>query len=175
MLVGIISDTHDNLRHLDKAVSIFNQRKIGMLLHCGDWNMPFTLAMYSFLNCPVKGVLGNGDADIQQFLWQKEVKFKDVDAEISSRFLDITLGGKRFAVFHGNMDNLNNLILESGLYDVFCCGHTHKPKIERVNKTLIINPGSLVGVYLPESRQDRVTVALYDTEKDEAEIIDLEI
>ena len=31
MLIGIIGDTHDNLRHLDKAMQYFNKQKIAYL------------------------------------------------------------------------------------------------------------------------------------------------
>lgn len=172
MKIGIIADTHDNLRHLDKAIQYFNQEKIGMLLHCGDWIMPFTLEMYEQFNCPIRGVLGNGDPDIQKFQYQLQNKFQDLDLELSERFLDLTLAGKRIAVFHGNDENLIKAIIESGLYDVFCYGHTHQAKIERKNKTLVINPGSLLGVFLPDKNAP-ITAAIYDTEADKAEIVNL--
>jgi len=174
MLLGIISDVHDNLRHLDKAITVFNKRKIDLLLHCGDWNSPFTLEMYSFLKCPIKSVLGNGDPDIQKFEYQLQNKFKDLDLELNERFLDLKVDGKRIAVFHGNDADLINTVIESQLFDVFCHGHDHCPKIEKVKKTLIIDPGSLVGVYLPKERIAPITVATYDTQSDQAEIIEIE-
>lgn len=174
MLIGIIADVHDNLRTLDKAIQFFNRLKIELLLHCGDWDMPFTLRMYSELNCPTKGVLGNGDPDIEKFLYQLKYKFPEIKVEIKFRFLDLVLDKKRIAVIHGDDDDLNNALIESQLYDVLCLGHNHKAKIERHNKTLVINPGSFVGVYLPETKHDLISVAIYDTQTDKAELIDLE-
>lgn len=174
MLIGIISDVHDNLRTLDKAIQYFNKSKIELLLHCGDWDMPFTLRMYEELNCPIKGVTGNGDPDIEKFLYALRYKLPNLRAEIKFRFLDLNLDGKRVAVIHGDDDDLNNALIESQLFDVLCLGHTHKAKIERHQKTLVINPGSFVGVYLPETKTDLISVALYDTETDKAELIDLE-
>lgn len=40
MLVGIITDTHDNLAGIQKAIQIFKEQKIEMLIHCGDWVSP---------------------------------------------------------------------------------------------------------------------------------------
>ena len=56
------------------------------------------------------------------------------------------------------------------MFSVF--GHDHKAHTERVGKTLIINPGSLVGVYLP-NKQAPITFALYDTQTDQAELVKL--
>ncbi|MEK9180717.1 MAG: YfcE family phosphodiesterase [Patescibacteria group bacterium] len=172
MKIGIIADTHDNLRHLDKAIQYFNREKIGLLLHCGDWIMPFTMEMFKELKCPIKGVLGNGDPDIQKFQYQLQNKFQDLDLELSEIFLDLTVEGKRIAVFHGNDEHLIKAIVESRLYEVFCHGHTHQAKIEKRQKTLIINPGSLVGVHLPDKAAP-ITVAIYDTAIDKAEIVSL--
>lgn len=172
MLVGIISDVHDNLRHLNKAIRYFNDKHIDILLHCGDWDMPFTIEIYKELKCPIKGVLGNGDPDIEKFQYQLQNKFKDLDLELSERFLDLTLDNKRIGVFHGNDKNLIKVIIESQLFDLFCHGHTHKPKIEKINKTLVVNPGSLVGVYLPDKNAP-VTVAIYDSKSNNAETISL--
>ncbi len=173
MLIGIISDVHNNLRHLHKAIKIFNKKKIELLLHCGDWASPFTLQMYEFLNCPIKGVTGNADPDIQKFLYQLQNKFQNLELELSERFLDLTIEGKRIAVFHGNDKNLIEVIKESQLFDVFCVGHDHHSKIEKVGKTLVVNPGSLVGVFLPKAMWAPLTVATYDTELDKAEIVEI--
>jgi len=132
------------------------------------------MEMYKELRCPIKGVMGNGDADIEKFRYQLQNKFQDLDLELNEIFLDLTLDGKRIAVFHGNDENLNRVVVESQIFDVFCLGHTHQAKIERINKTLVINPGSLVGVYLPD-KNSPVTVAIYDTESDKAEIESLDV
>ena len=102
MLIGIISDVHDNLRHLDKAIQYFNKQNIDILLHAGDWSAPFTLEMYKQLKCPVKGVLGNADPDIEKFKYQLQNLFQGLELELSERFLDLKLDNKRIAVFHGN-------------------------------------------------------------------------
>jgi len=43
MKIGIISDTHDNLPQIKKAVEIFNREKVELVLHAGlhllFWNL----------------------------------------------------------------------------------------------------------------------------------------
>jgi len=36
MLIGILSDSHDNFPGLMEAVEIFKRRKVEMILHAGD-------------------------------------------------------------------------------------------------------------------------------------------
>jgi len=63
MKIGIISDTHDNLLQIKKAVDIFNQEKVDLVLHAGDFVSPFTALEFKNLNCSLKGVFGNNDGD----------------------------------------------------------------------------------------------------------------
>ena len=41
MLVGILSDTHDRLTTLEKALAEFKRRKVDAVIHCGDLVAPF--------------------------------------------------------------------------------------------------------------------------------------
>ena len=43
MKIAIISDTHDNLANLKKAVDWIKKQKIGTIIHCGDIFKPETL------------------------------------------------------------------------------------------------------------------------------------
>lgn len=173
MLIGITADSHSNGRPILRSVEEFNAREVDLVLHCGDWDMPFTLMWYADLSCPLKGVLGNGDGGLTRFLWAVQQQSLAIDLELDPHFLDLKLDGKRIGVCHGDSTPLLDFLLESQQFDVVCSGHTHRPKIERIGKTLHINPGSLVGVLLPESRTYPYTVAIYDTQYDHAEIVEL--
>lgn len=175
MKIGIISDVHDNLRTLSRIIEYLNKEKVELVIHCGDWDMPFTLKTMAQINCPVRAVLGNGDPDIQKFKYQmqNEEMLKNLDLDLKFRFQDFEVEGKRIAVFHGDDKDLNNMIIESQLYDVFCLGHTHQPEIKREGKTLVINPGSLVG-YFAETGVRPITFAMYNSETDKAQIMDFE-
>ncbi|MFO0703800.1 MAG: metallophosphoesterase [Patescibacteria group bacterium] len=171
MLIGITSDTHTNGRAMLKSVEYFNSRNVSLVIHGGDWDMPFSLRFYKELKCPMKSVLGNGDPDICKFWWINEKQNINLDIQFDARFLDFVEDGKRIAVFHGDSEPLLNLLKECQLYDLVVYGHNHIAKIEKVGKTLFVNPGSLVGVHLPQFPQNPYTVAVYDTTTGEAEIV----
>ena len=40
MNLGIISDTHDDLLSLKRAIKIFNERKVSHVIHAGDYVFP---------------------------------------------------------------------------------------------------------------------------------------
>jgi len=134
--------------------------------------MPSTLLWYSELRCPIKGVLGNADQNITRFLWAIQQEKFTLDIELDPHFLDLTLENKRIGICHGDSRPLLKFLIDCQQFDVVCFGHNHLPSIQRVGKTLLINPGSLVGVRLPESRVYPYTIAIYDTVSDSAEIIE---
>ncbi|MBE0515774.1 MAG: metallophosphoesterase family protein [Methanophagales archaeon] len=59
MKVGIVADTHDNLDAIRRAVEIFNDEGIELLIHAGDFVAPFTEQSFRMLNAPLVGIFGN--------------------------------------------------------------------------------------------------------------------
>ena len=54
MRIGIISDTHDNVPMVQRAVEIFNAEAVDLVLHEGDYVSPFAVKPLSGLTvCPV--------------------------------------------------------------------------------------------------------------------------
>ena len=52
MLIGAISDTHDNLPQIEKAVQILNEQKVGLVLHAGDYVAGFVIPQLAKLKLP---------------------------------------------------------------------------------------------------------------------------
>ena len=71
MKLGIISDSHDQVENIKKAVEIINKEKVDFVYHCGDLCSPFVLHLLAELNCPVKIVFGNNDADVFKHIMMK--------------------------------------------------------------------------------------------------------
>jgi len=69
---------------------------------------------------------------------------------------------------HGTETELLDAIINSGYFDAVIHGHSHYKSIERKGKTLAVNPGEVCG-YLT----GKCTLALLDTAKREAKIIEL--
>ena len=49
MKLGIITDTHDNKPAIVKAISIFNDRQVDLVVHAGDMIAPFSAALFAEL------------------------------------------------------------------------------------------------------------------------------
>jgi putative phosphoesterase len=166
MLIGIISDTHDNLPLIEKAVQFLNEQKVGLVLHAGDYVAGFVVPKLKALNCKLIGVFGNNDGDHE--LLKK--RFSETsNCTIHDRFAAVTVDGTyRVALLHGEEIELLNALADSGYFDAIVHGHSHMKGIQRRGKTLMVNPGEVCG-YLT----GKPTVALLDTVKNEAEIIEL--
>lgn len=166
MLIGIISDTHDNLPLIEKAVQTLNEQKVGLVLHAGDYVAGFAVPKFKALNCKLIGVFGNNDGDHE--LLKK--RFSETsNCTIHDRFAAVTVDGTyRVALLHGDEIELLNALADSGYFDTIVHGHSHMKGIHRRGKTLMVNPGEVCG-YLT----GKPTIALLDTVKHEAEIIEL--
>lgn len=61
MKIGLISDTHDNIENILKAVTAFKDENVDVVLHAGDYVFPKSVE--SFAGVKLIGVLGNNDTD----------------------------------------------------------------------------------------------------------------
>ncbi len=165
MLIGLISDTHDNLAQIEKAVTQLNAAQVELVLHAGDYCAPFTLAKLKNLNCKLIGVFGNNDGDHE--LLKKRFK-ETTNCEIHDRFAQIDINGYKIALLHGDEPELLFALIGSQGFNAVVHGHSHNYVVEQRGKTLIINPGELCGYLTGKS-----TFALLDTEKNEAKIVEI--
>ncbi len=161
MLIGIISDTHDRLNTVKSACSVFKERDITTLLHAGDFIAPFVVPL--FKDFKMYGTFGNNDGEKKGLL----TKFSDIKATVTEYFCEVYLDSLTIAVTHGHILSLYNLLVNSKFYDLVITGHTHEPEIRESNP-IVINPGECCG-YLT----DIATIAVFDTEKREGEIIEV--
>lgn len=162
--IGIISDTHDNLPLVDKAVKRLNQEEVDLVLHAGDYVAPFTVLRFKQLKARLIGVFGNNDGD-HEYL---KKRFADVqEAEIRGNFAEVIIDGLKIALLHDEGELFHSLV-NGQCYDVVVHGHTHEARVYKKGKTIVINPGEVCG-YLSK----RSTMALLDTETQEARLIEL--
>jgi hypothetical protein len=165
MLIGLISDTHDNLPAVERAVKLLNESKVTLVLHAGDFVAPFVIPKFNQLNCRLIGVFGNNDGDHD--LLRK--RFGETsNCEVRGRFAEVIAEGFKIALLHGDEVELLNSLIGCNCYDAIVHGHAHTTGVQVKGKTLVINPGEVCG-YLT----DKSTLALLDTEKREARIIDI--
>lgn len=62
MKIGLISDTHDNIQNIRRAVRKFNDKHVDLVIHAGDIVSPN--AVESLADVKLVGVLGNNDKDV---------------------------------------------------------------------------------------------------------------
>ncbi|MEM0317536.1 MAG: metallophosphoesterase [Candidatus Nezhaarchaeales archaeon] len=160
----MMSDTHDNLSAIVKAVRAFNSYKVGLVLHAGDYVAPFTFKAYAELGCKLIGVYGNVDGD-RSLLRER---FSSLGFKVESEFEEIEVEGIKIALLHGVHPQIVEALALSGKYDVVVHGHTHLRRVQRIGRALVVNPGEACG-YL----YDVKSVALLDTATLKVEFIDL--
>jgi len=168
MKLGVISDSHDNINIIKKAVNILNKENIDFLIHCGDIVSPFISTVFEGLNKKIKngnfyGVFGNNDGDLLYLI----KRFEKI-CKLSSNEAILELGGKKIYVSHGPDPLVIKSLAKSGEFDIIATGHTHDHKIETINNTLVINPGELCG-YLTE----KATFVIVDLETMDARLIEI--
>ncbi len=120
-VVGVISDTHGLIR----PQALRRLQGSDLIVHCGDVGAPEVLQALRSL-APVHAVRGNNDRGS----WAQALPHNAV----------IELGKQMLYVIH----DLAELDLEpsaAGIAAVLS-GHSHKPRIERRDGVLFLNPGS---------------------------------
>lgn len=160
-MIGIMSDSHDNLDAIKQAVRLFKEIKCNFVIHAGDFVAPFAAKELEGLSCHVKAVFGNCDGE-KKGLRKTFQRFGEIKkAPFIFNHSDIN-----FLVTHEHFSI--DCYLASGHYDVLIFGHTHKPEIRMEKKTLLINPGETGGWVSGKS-----TITLLDPKTLKAEIITL--
>lgn len=157
MKIGLISDTHDNLPKIEKAVGVFNRKKVSLVLHAGDYVAPFSVLPFKKLNCDYLGVFGNNDGEREGLISISEGRIREGP-------IDLERDSKRIIVVH----DLNKLDLKNKIYDFVIYGHIHKPEIMRKSTHLFINPGECSGWLTKRS-----TIAILDLSNLSVEILKL--
>jgi putative phosphoesterase len=165
VLIGVISDTHDNLPMVEKAVKRLNAEKVALVLHAGDYVSPFVIPKFKALNAKLIGVFGNNDGD-HEFL---KKRFSECEnCQVRGRFAEVNADGFKIALLHGDETELLEALVNCGGFDAVVHGHSHAIGAVKKGETLVVNPGEVCGYLSGKS-----TMALLDTVKREARIIEL--
>jgi uncharacterized protein len=162
MQVAIISDIHDNLANLTKALKDAQKRGVSEIICCGDITNRETLAyLANAFAGPIHLVRGNmelyeeGDArplnNINYFGFTGRIR----------------LGEKEVGLCHE--PKYFDDVLALGSCDIIFYGHTHKPGETNFTRpgdpVRVVNPGNVAGVFFSP------TFAVWDTETDEIKLV----
>jgi putative phosphoesterase len=160
MLLGILSDTHDEMRRTQAAVQLLRAQGAAALVHCGDLASPPIVVACAVL--PFWFVLGNHDADNVPALQQAAV---ETGATCLGWAGTVEFDGRLIAVAHGHMSYDLRRVLKLRPHYLLS-GHSHIPSDRQEGTVRRINPGAL-------HEADQFTVALLDLRRDEVQFLTL--
>ncbi|MEK6885421.1 MAG: YfcE family phosphodiesterase [Nanoarchaeota archaeon] len=155
MKIGIISDSHDNIDNLNKALEFFVKEKVKEIIHCGDLCGPFIIRELSKLDGVKIHVIEGNTCDeytTLKFASETGVNFYGPHAEIE-------IDKKKVMIVHYPI--IAEGLALSGKYAAVFYGHSHLFKVEKKNKTWLVNPGSVYG------NKEKPSCIIWDTAKDE--------
>jgi putative phosphoesterase len=141
MLLAVMSDTHDHIWNLRKAIGITKEREAEVIVHCGDFVAPFMLKELREAHIPVHGVFGNNDGD--QYLLTKMSLTEPSNIHLYGLIGELTLDDFNVAFTHYR--SVAEGLAASGQFDLVCFGHSHEAFLERGKKTDLLNPGEVMG------------------------------
>lgn len=160
MIIGVTGDTHNNLKNIKTICSIFNENATDLVIHTGDISLAKSLLAFKDLKCPLIVVLGNNDIGERESLEEAAANF---NCKIFEEPFSIDLDNRRFAILH-HPDLINKEMISSK--DFIIHGHTHRYRLEKINKCIIFNPGECAG-FLKNKNQ----VGLINFEEPEPRVI----
>ena len=161
MLIGVLSDTHDRTEAMAAGVKLLQEKNAEHFIHCGDVGSVRVLDFLAGL--PSAFVWGNTDWDRAGLARYGET----IGVRCYGAFGELTLGGKEFALLHGDDTKLKQKVLADQKHDFLLQGHSHLREDRKVGRVRVVNPGAL-------HRANPKTLAMIDTERDAVTFFDVE-
>ena len=147
MKIGIISDTVDDITNTNKAIDIFEENKVEVVIHAGDMISPPVINEFKRLTengVKFFGIFGNNDGEKDGL----KNAFEFIGGKLLGDIGKIEIDRLKFCIYHGQDIKKKRKMIDSGKFDVFIYGHSHTryPKEEEAvavnNHTIVLNPGS---------------------------------
>lgn len=168
-----MSDTHDYIPNVRRAIRIFLGHNVEHIIHLGDIISPFIPRIMkeelSDSDLMVTAVLGNNDGDV--YLLSK--LFNEYKWRLLPGPSILEIDGRKIFLMHGfnGIDFTEKLaysLVKILDIDILLYGHTHRVKKEYVDQKLLLNPGETCGYLTGKS-----SIALLDTSDLSIKIIEL--
>jgi putative phosphoesterase len=138
MRVGVVSDTHNHLANVARIVEILNAAHVERVVHTGDITQAKTLHALAGLEAPLVGVYGNNDLERDSL----ESACSDRGFHFEDPPLELVWHERRILVAHDPLELVPGTLRGS---DVLLHGHDHRHRSERLDGTLVFNPGECAG------------------------------
>lgn len=139
MKIGIVSDTHNNLKNVNRIVELFNGSAVDRVIHTGDITQAKTLEVFAHLEMPMYGVYGNNDAGERDSL---EAAVAAFGFQFREPPYVLEWHSRSIMVVHDPLEFDGHL---NQSHDLALHGHTHFYRYERTASQVIFNPGECAG------------------------------
>ncbi len=136
MRIGVLSDTHGDIARTEQAACIFERWRVEQVVHCGD--IGSAEVVWLLEAWPTHFVFGNVDNASRL-----EREIHEAGKTAHGRFGALELEGRQIAFLHGDDRRLLGATIQSGRWDLVCCGHTHVAESYWQGSTLVLNPGAV--------------------------------
>ena len=161
MLIGVLSDIHDNLDNLRAALASFKTRGVEVIIFCGDFCSPIpSRVMAGEFTGEIHCVFGNGDGD-RFLMLQNTARYPQL--KLHGEYAELELAGVKVAVTHYPF--YAKALARTGDYQAVFSGHTHQAGEERFGDCLWVNPGEIMGW------KAKPSCAIYDTTTNSVEFV----
>jgi putative phosphoesterase len=138
MIIGVVSDTHNNLGNVQRIVELFNAADVDIVVHTGDITQAKTLEIFARLQAPLFGVYGNNDTERDSLAAAIE-RYGFTFSEPPYR---LNWASRSIMVVHDPLDFDEHLDTR---VDLALHGHTHLYRYEERNSQVLFNPGECAG------------------------------
>jgi putative phosphoesterase len=143
MKIGVVSDTHNNIRNVHRIVELFNEARVERVIHTGDITQAKTLDVFAHLTMPLYGVYGNNDEGERESL---EAAVAAHGFEFREPPFVLEWHTRSIMVVHDPLEFNGHL---DGSHELALHGHTHLYRYEQISiknrEQVIFNPGECAG------------------------------
>ncbi len=166
MKILIVSDSHDNWKNLETAISIGNEQCCEVMLHAGDFVSPSGIKILNIFRGHVHLVFGNNEGELVGLVKLiSESNNITLHYKFGESVMNMDIDGLQFYMNHYPSNAL--AIANTDEYNVCVYGHDHVYHDETMkNGTRLLNPGEIVGW-----KTGTATCIIFDTETKIAEKI----
>lgn len=158
MRIAVLSDIHDNIWNLERALNDVLTHGCERILFAGDLCAPFSLAQLADAGLPLDVVFGNNDGDT--FLIS-QVAANRAGVTLHGQIAELEIADRRIAMNH--YPQIARSLAASGRYDAVFFGHNHEASQEEFpvggmgdsgarppapgqrTSVLLANPGEVMG------------------------------
>jgi uncharacterized protein len=162
MKVAVLSDIHDNIWNLERALDRVKALGVSRAFFIGDFCAPFTLKQLAEgITGQIDAVFGNNDGDTHLLT---QVASNHPNVVLHGPFAELEVEKRRIALTH--YPDIARGLAE-GTYDAVFYGHDHTGFSGEVGATLLANPGEVMG------RFGSPSFGVYDTSAQSFEHVSL--